>query len=542
MVDFGPATKILPDQYKNLYVEWVDVSPKLMSMAQDNIFFEGMAVMYFFIEFSIPWIMKWNVKVNNTSEGFPCLQQTFYTKFWSKLINKDLDGKVHGQEILDLINEKINNYHVQEISEPQEDSLIPFKQISRKLHMKKGIVYRLEAIALYMEEVKKDLMKNLDIDIKDDISMASASHTNDEDNATCLVGEGQDIDEEVDLDALFNRFQQQVEESSSTSTTINKNDRVVNFNAFSKLFVNDTALITAQHVIVMIKQNNYANIYMSILGDHIISLHDKVDKIISLLPTKNKGKEKIAHSSLQPLPEIEDFKIKNYLNLENFLEKKFKGGGIQPINAENFSEGELSHNNKFSDDINKISERYARKPVQRMHYYPRPTPQDILLEEHEHIITNSYNGKKIYEWNIDEKLESEGSSSGSSTSEDLKALQQEDYMTLEDECSPCQQGMTCEKDDDEDGLYKIYSQFKELSINVIDNDNVLELLQSIKVSEIRAQIIDNISNTSTSKDKDHTPEESPTKEGSYSMTEVKNLLLKKMNLISSPTTISDLKK
>ncbi|KAG5605045.1 hypothetical protein H5410_026537 [Solanum commersonii] len=53
--------------------------------------------------------------------------------------------------------------------------------------------------------VKKDLMKNLDIDIKDDISMASTSHTNDDDDNTCIAGKGQDIDsnEEVDLHALF---------------------------------------------------------------------------------------------------------------------------------------------------------------------------------------------------------------------------------------------------------------------------------------------------------------------------------------------------
>ncbi|KAG5607607.1 hypothetical protein H5410_029099 [Solanum commersonii] len=156
------------------------------------------------------------------------------------------------------------------------------------------------------------------------------------------------------------------------SFQINKNDKIVNFNAFSKLLENDTALVTVQHVNAIIKQNNYANIYMSILGEHIMSLHEKVDRLLTLLPTKVKGKEKVTHSSLQPPPDIEDFKIKDYSDLERFLKRN-----------------------------SKISEKYARKPVQRMFYYPRPTPQDVLLEEHEHIITNSYNGKEIYEWNID---------------------------------------------------------------------------------------------------------------------------------------------
>ena len=128
-----------------------------------------------------------------------------------------------------------------------------------------------------------------------------------------------------------------------------------------------------------------------------------------------------------------------------------------------------------------------------------------------------------------ERSESDNSShEESSTSEDLKALQQEDYMTSEDECAPCR--MAFEKDDDEDDLYKIYSQFKELSVNVIDNDKVLELLQSIKDPEIRAQIIDKISNTSTSKDKDHIPEEIPTKDGSYTMAEVQNIFFEIINL------------
>jgi len=76
-----------------------------------------------------------------------------------------------------------------------------------------------------MEEVKKDLMRNLDIDIKDDISMVSTSHTNDDDKEddTCIAGEGQDIDdEEIDLETILQRYQQQLEESSSASTTGDK--------------------------------------------------------------------------------------------------------------------------------------------------------------------------------------------------------------------------------------------------------------------------------------------------------------------------------
>ncbi|KAG5601414.1 hypothetical protein H5410_032784 [Solanum commersonii] len=136
-----------------------------------------------------------------------------------------------------------------------------------------------------------------------------------------------------------------------------------------------------------------------------------------------------------------------------------------------------------------------------------------------------------------------GSREDSSTSENLKSLQQEDYLTSKDECSPCQQGMVCEKDE-EDELYKIYEQFKELSLNVIDNDKVIELLQIIKDPEIRAQIIDKISD-SKEKDhiaeKDHIPKEIPTKEGSFTMAEVKNVLLERRKMISSPTTINDLK-
>ncbi|KAG5570734.1 hypothetical protein H5410_060500 [Solanum commersonii] len=90
--------------------------------------------------------------------------------------------------------------------------------------MKKGILSKSKAITMYMEEVKKDLIKYLDIDIGDDISMASASHINNDDEG-CMVGEAQSghSNDEIDIDALLAKFQEQVEESSNKATCKSKN-------------------------------------------------------------------------------------------------------------------------------------------------------------------------------------------------------------------------------------------------------------------------------------------------------------------------------
>ncbi|KAH0730180.1 hypothetical protein KY289_001368 [Solanum tuberosum] len=61
-------------------------------------------------------------------------------------------------------------------------------------------------------------------------------------------------------------------------------------------------------------------------NNEVTSLHDNVDKLLSKLNSNNKGKEKVANTSIQPPPEIDDFKIKDFSDLEKFLEKRFKGG------------------------------------------------------------------------------------------------------------------------------------------------------------------------------------------------------------------------
>ncbi|KAH0773879.1 hypothetical protein KY290_011016 [Solanum tuberosum] len=97
----------------------------------------------------------------------------------------------------------------------------------------------------------------------------------------------------------------------------------------------------------------------------------------------------------------------------------------------------------------------------------------------------------------------------SSTSEDLKVLHEEDCMSsFEEECMSCQFGQPCDNKD-KDRFYQLYSQFKDLNINVISNDNWVEMLRMIDDPTLRSKIIDKIGNTSTSTSNARISKENP---------------------------------
>ncbi|KAG5570655.1 hypothetical protein H5410_060421 [Solanum commersonii] len=72
-------------------------------------------------------------------------------------------------------------------------------------------------------------MKNIDVELKDDTSMALASHTNDENEENCLAGEGQNVDseEEIDIEAILQNYQKQIEESSSASAAGKGKEKII---------------------------------------------------------------------------------------------------------------------------------------------------------------------------------------------------------------------------------------------------------------------------------------------------------------------------
>lgn len=209
-LSYGPSIKILPESYQGLYTEWVKISPKLIEADHNDKWIEGMPSLHFFIEFGIPWIWKWEPEMGHTQHHIPCLQRTFYTKFWKRMLRNNEHGVLEGQSTIDDIQDKIAQYKEQIKLHQQRESPSPFRHIARKLNLQKGHMTKEEIIASYMEEVKKDLFKNF-CELQPDISMATSSHEDDH----CIPGESQDpyADEaDVSIDTMIQNIEQEVTE------------------------------------------------------------------------------------------------------------------------------------------------------------------------------------------------------------------------------------------------------------------------------------------------------------------------------------------
>ncbi|KAG5571696.1 hypothetical protein H5410_061462 [Solanum commersonii] len=189
------------------------------------------------------------------------------------------------------------------------------------------------------------------------------------------------------------------------------NNTGITFTAFHKFIDNEVAAVSINEINRLISQNNYLGLYVKVIGEHICSLDKNLDNLTNLIiqiDDKLKSAKQVfeqASTSKQPLHD-----------LESLLDKKFSefGASVKLISlAEDFAdemEATFDFKTQVKMEVNKLhgypkknsGNTYARKPSKQTYYYPRPTPQDVLIEERDLNQTNtSYSRSEIYEWNLD---------------------------------------------------------------------------------------------------------------------------------------------
>ncbi|KAG5609019.1 hypothetical protein H5410_020300 [Solanum commersonii] len=108
----------------------------------------------------------------------------------------------------------------------------------------------------------------------------------------------------------------------------------ITFNAFQNFIENEVALISINEINQIISQNNYLGLYVKVIGEHICSLDNKLDKLISLITQiddklkAEKSVSEIASTSKQPDVPIQrpprlSFILEPLHDLESLLDKKF---------------------------------------------------------------------------------------------------------------------------------------------------------------------------------------------------------------------------
>ncbi|KAG5587259.1 hypothetical protein H5410_047693 [Solanum commersonii] len=185
------------------------------------------------------------------------------------------------------------------------------------------------------------------------------------------------------------------------------NNTGITFTAFHKFI--DNVAVTINEINRIISQNNYLGLYVKVIGEHICSLDKKLDSLSNLIvqidnKLKSINKFECASSSkhdvhIQRPPKLRTLFLDLYTTLKIFL---IKSEMEATFDFETQMEMEVNKLHGYPKRNSGNTPAYARKPSMQTYYYPRPTPQDVLIEERDWNQTNtSYSGSEIYEWNLD---------------------------------------------------------------------------------------------------------------------------------------------
>lgn len=204
----GPSVQILPEPLKGLYSEWSIVSPNLKNDLCKNACVEEMPSYHFFIEFSIPWIFKWEPIVDYTPKNLPTLQRVYFTKFWMNMLRKDAEGEYTCKDTIEYIQKALKNYKDQLAFRRPKSNLSPYQLVEENLKASGKInPTKEEIVEAYLAQMKEDLVRNLDYQ-ESDASMKTISDE-DDNQFQCLAGESQQP-EDVSIDDIFSNIRDNI--------------------------------------------------------------------------------------------------------------------------------------------------------------------------------------------------------------------------------------------------------------------------------------------------------------------------------------------
>ena len=88
-------------------------------------------------------------------------------------------------------------------------------------------------------------------------------------------------------------------------------------------------------------------------------MHDKISHLgVELEKSKIPDKEKEKDTpTIHPPPEIKDFKLSKFDNIERLLQERIQGLNINPLQL---SEKDITDRNNIPNEIDKISEKHAK--------------------------------------------------------------------------------------------------------------------------------------------------------------------------------------
>ncbi|KAL4581676.1 hypothetical protein LXL04_006203 [Taraxacum kok-saghyz] len=337
-ISYGPRIDILPeDPFRNLYGEWITVSPRYSKHLTQKT--GGALEVISSLHFFMEFSIPWIWKWSPHVDYTPSSFPSLQRKYFTKFWPKMLHKD---PETKALQAQQTIDHINQQIQKYQQQKNFPDPTSPNSQQVNKTKEDIIKNFRLYCSQLKQDLNKIKSKEMREEEDSNEDSMSIENNQYQCLAGESQSEEEAIPFEDMLD----------------------------------------------MLEESGLPESFLAVLRD--ARNRNWKQSLMGIIESS------LSHGPITTRRAIKWDEIKfpeNWI-IENNTPPK-------PLVNNNIENSESEDDNIQINRINSYDSKFARKPVQRLYYYPRPSPQDVLHEEQEYEINNSYSGKNVYEWNLD---------------------------------------------------------------------------------------------------------------------------------------------